>query len=292
MSTPLLLRPHYVPKPWGGRRLETVLGRTGLPAGPVGESWEVGAIEEWDGVVEGGPHDGLTLGDVWGGAFPLLVKVLDAREDLSIQVHPDGRDGIPAKEEAWIALGDGGAVAVGTVEGDALPAPGAWIDRLDLRTLAAASGERAPSLIHVPPGTVHAILAGALVWEVQTPVAVTWRLDDHGRVGLDGRPRDLHLETARSLLARGSEPAGLVSADGRRLAGRRLALEAHPPGDWEAAGGHLVLFAPEGGSLEVAGRSPFAVPPGRTVVLPPQVRVARSSGWMFAASPAQVDGGA
>jgi hypothetical protein len=199
---------------------------------------------------------------------------------------------VPAKEEAWVALADGGEVAVGTVRDDALPDPGAWLDRLGRTALKGATGDRAPSLLHVPPGTVHAILAGALVWEVQTPVQVTWRLDDHGRLGLDGRPRALHLETARTLLARGGEPAGRLSADGRRLDGLRLVLETHPPGRWEAAGGHLVLFAPAGATLEAGGGEPFPVPAGRTVVLPLRVEAVRSSGWLFAASPAHLDGDA
>ena len=286
VSAPLLLRPHYVAKPWGGRRLATVLRRTDLPEGPVGESWEAGTLDEWEAVVEGGPHDRARLRDVWGGDFPLLIKVIDAHEHLSVQVHPDGRDGVGAKEEAWVALADEGAVAVGTISDDPLPAPGAWLERLERRALVAAAGDRAPSVIHVPPGTVHAILADALVWEVQTPVQVTWRLDDHGRVGLDGAPRALHLETARAVLARGSEPLGRLSEDGRRLAGRRLAVEARPPGHWPAAGGHLVLFASCGVDLDLPGEERFAVPPGRTVVLPPDVRSARSDGWMFAASPA------
>ena len=290
VPTPLLLRPHYVAKPWGGRRLATLLGRTDLPDGPVGESWEVGSIDAWDAVVDGGPYDGRGLAEVWGGPFPLLVKVLDAREHLSVQVHPDGLDGVAAKEEAWIALADGGAVATGTVRTATPPAPGAWLARLARRDLVGATRDRAPSLIHVPPGTVHAILAGALVWEVQTPVQVTWRLDDHGRVGLDGRPRALHHEAARAVLARGSEPVGTLSADGRRLAGRRLALEVHPAGCWEAAGAHLVLFAPRGAELDLAPGVRFAVPPGRTVVLPTGVRAVRSDGWMFGASPAGFDG--
>lgn len=288
-SLPLLLRPHYVAKPWGGRRLALELGRTDLPPGPVGESWEVGTLDAWDALVDGGPLDGRSLREVWGGPFPLLVKVLDAQEHLSVQVHPDGGDGVGAKEEAWVALADGGEVAVGTVRGPDLPAAGAWLERLERRSLAAAHSDAAPTVIHVPPGTVHAILAGALVWEVQTPVPLTWRLDDHGRVGLDGRPRALHLETARPLLARGSEPVGRFSAGGRRLDGRRLAVEVHPPGRWPGAGGHLVLFAPEGATLEPAAGGAFEVPAGRTVVLPSDVRGARSDGWLFAASPAQVD---
>lgn len=286
---PFLVRPRYVVKPWGGRRLETVLGRGDLPPGPVGESWEVGDFDEWTALIEGGPFDGRSLRAAWGAPFPLFVKVIDAREDLSVQVHPDGRDGSPAKEEAWAALADGGAVAVGTVEVGRLPRPGQWLGSLDVSALRAPQGSRPPSIVHVPPGTVHAILAGALVWEIQTPVNVTWRLDDHGRLGLDGRPRRLHLEEATAVLARGSEAVARLSVDGRALRGRRIALFSHPPGTWAGTPGCVAFFS-RGGDLDWVGpdggRGSLEVPPGRTVVLTPGVRCARSDGWMLAAGPA------
>ena len=118
---------------------------------------------------------------------------------------------------------------------------------------------------------------------------VTWRLDDHGRVGLDGRPRDLHLDTARPLLARGGEGLGRLTADGRRLDGTRIALETHPPGRWKGAGGHLVLFAPAGAELTLGDGSQVTLPPARTAILPPDARASTSTGWQLAASPAEFD---
>ena len=80
---PLLLRPHYVAKPWGGRALEETLGRTDLPAGPIGESWEAYDLTAADGtrrcsVVDGGPYDGQRLPEVLGAPLPVLLKILES----------------------------------------------------------------------------------------------------------------------------------------------------------------------------------------------------------------------
>jgi mannose-6-phosphate isomerase len=277
----LLVTPHYVAKPWGGRRLESVLRRADLPAGPVGESWEIADTAEVTTRVEGGALDGRALGDVFGAPFPLLVKVIDAREDLSVQVHPDGRDGPAAKEEAWVALADGGAVAVGLNAHASANAP--WLERLERRTLAAA-GARPPSLVHVPAGTVHAILAGSLVWEVQTPVDVTWRLDDYGRAGLDGRPRALHRQEAAAVLARGAEAPGRTDPAGRSVAGIRFRVDLFPPGT-APRGTACVAYFPAGGTVEGrAAEDSVAVPAGRSAVLTESAQQLRSTGWIFTAS--------
>lgn len=280
-----LVRPHYVGKPWGGRRLATDLGRRDLPEGPVGESWEVCDTDEQQSRVEGGPHDGRPLREVLGAPFPLLIKVLDAREDLSVQVHPDGRDGVPAKEEAWVALQEGGRVAAGLRPGArAADAATPWLERLVVRDLhgPGAGPGQPPTLVHVPAGTVHAVLAGSLVWEVQTPVDVTWRLDDHGRVGLDGRPRPLHLAEAAAVLARGPEGPGYVGTDGRCLVGHRFRVDLAPPGLTRRAA--QVAFLPAGGHVSGArGATRVEVPPGRSVVLLPAAHAVHSPGWMLLA---------
>jgi mannose-6-phosphate isomerase len=275
----LRLAPHYVPKPWGGRRLASELARTDLPPGPVGESWEIADTPEVRTRVAGGPLDGRTLSEVFGAPFPLLVKVIDAREDLSVQVHPDGRDGPGAKEEAWVALADGGAVAVGVKPRADAQAP--WLERLERRTLA-GPGARAPTLVHVPAGTVHAILAGCLVWEVQTPVDVTWRLDDYGRAGLDGQPRALHHREAAAVLARGPEAPGRVEREGRSLVGARFRVDLHPPGTAPRAAACAAFFVAGGG---VTGRGPrMAVPAGCSVVLTDAAETLASDGWILTAS--------
>jgi mannose-6-phosphate isomerase len=248
----------------------------------VGESFEVADLEEACSVVASGPEAGKTLREVHGAPFPLLVKVLDAREPLSVQVHPDGRDGTPRKEEASVALADGGEVALGRVDG-AVPAPGRWLPLLTRRSLVAGSpdGRRPPTMVHVPPGTVHAILPAALVWEVQTPVDVTWRLDDHGRTDERGRARALHLAEARAILARGPEAPARVSRDGLSLEGTAFTLRAWPPGGAEGVRA-LVAFLPAGGTVRAAGGT-LDVPRARTVVLPPQPVDIASAGWVLTA---------
>ena len=244
----------------------------------MGESWEASDLDTARSLVDGGPLDGAPLRAAYGRPFPLLLKVIDAREDLSVQVHPDGRDGPPAKEEAWAALAAGGAVAAGHVR-EPLPTSGAWLARMERRILAADP----PTLVHVPPGTVHAILAGSLLFEVQTPVDVTWRLDDYGRPGLDGQPRPLHLREAAAVLARGPEAGGRVENGGRRIQGKRLWLEARPPG---RASGDLACaaFLLAGGKAtwsEGGASRNLDVPPGRTVILSgPGVGI-ESRGWML-----------
>ncbi|MHC5010776.1 MAG: type I phosphomannose isomerase catalytic subunit [Planctomycetota bacterium] len=273
----LLTRPVYLLKPWGGRRMETELGRDDLPEGPVGESWDVSDLPEAETLVDGGPHDGRRLPDVLGRPFPLLVKVLDAHVDLSVQVHPDGEDGIEPKEECWVGLADGGHVATGRLDGGALPGPGEWLSRLERTPI---RGDP-PSVVHVPPGTIHAILTGALVWEVQTPVDVTWRLDDYGRAGLDGKPRPLHLDEAASVLARGPAFEGRFDPDRRCVAGRWFRVWTHPAGRWGAVPG-CVAFLRGGGRLDGPAGA-FEVPPGRSVVLTPGVLHAESDDWMLSA---------
>ncbi len=280
-----LTRPLYLGKPWGGRRLEAELGRSDVPPGPIGEAWEASSLSGALTLVEGGPRAGETLEAVLGAPFPLLIKVLDAREDLSVQVHPDGRGGPAAKEEAWVALGEGGAVAVAT--GPVAPPadPAGWLGALPRTPLRGprAVPPRAPSLVHVPAGSVHAILAGSLVWEVQTPVDLTWRLYDHGRLGLDGRPRALHTAEAAGVLGRGPEGLPGVAPDGLRLSGRRFGLRLEPPGA-HRLGGALALFATAPARVTgPASTLPFDVPRGRTAVLSHQALAVESGGWVLLA---------
>ncbi len=281
---PLLLRPHYVEKPWGGRRMQTELARQDVPDGLVGESWDIVDTEDVQSLVDGGPHDGKPLREAYGRPFPLLVKVLDAQENLSVQLHPDGQDGGPAKEEVWVALAEGGRVATGDCVGTTPPRH--WLGHLETRPLRAGSadGRTPPTMVHVPPGTVHAILAGSLVWEVQNPVDVTWRLDDYERTDADGRARDLHIEQSRALLARGPEAEAQLTADGSRVEGRRVVVRLLPPG---RAPTHeaLVAFCSAAGTLHWGGAGTpgeaFEIPAGRSVVLPEGPCAVESTGWVL-----------
>ncbi len=203
--------PYYQPVPWGGRRLEIDFARQ-LPAGPVGESWELVELPERHSAAVGGPHAGKKLGELWRsgalggsakGPFPFLLKWIDARESLSVQVHPD--------ESACARLGKGNPKTEAWYVVHADPKASLLIGHypgLDAASLkqAATGGTLHKWLYDTQPhsgdifllqaGTIHAIGAGFLLLEVQQPSDTTFRLYDWGRVGADGKARQLHLEEA------------------------------------------------------------------------------------------------
>lgn len=212
---PLLFTPVYKSFLWGGSRLAEIYGRQGTPD-VCAESWELSDREEGMSVVRNGPLAGRTLASlvldvgrpVLGakapatGRFPLLVKLIDARQRLSVQVHPDDdtacRHGGEPKTEAWVML-DGTP--------DACVYCG-WREPMTearFRSLI-AEGEVAHALgridakpgtaVFVPGGRVHAIGEGCLILEVQQNSNTTYRVDDWNRVDDDGRPRELHIEQA------------------------------------------------------------------------------------------------
>ena len=221
MSAPLdsfiRFEPIYQTRVWGGRLLAERFGRD-LPdlELPFGESWEISAREEADSRILGGSLDGRRLTELWAdpglrralfgeGApeadrFPLLFKILDARDTLSIQVHPPASvaaalGGEPKTEVWYIADAAAGAMLyVGVKEG---------IDEARFRE-ALASGE-AESCVHsvpvskgqhlaIPSGRLHAIGAGLLIYEIQQNSDTTYRVYDWNRPGIDGKPRELHVE--------------------------------------------------------------------------------------------------
>ncbi len=206
---PLLMKPVFDPRPWGGRRFETLFGRL-LPDGPVGESWEISAVTGKVSRIEGGPLDGMTLDAVlerWPVAtmgrlakkeFPLLVKFVDAAENLSVQVHPDDdtaqrlENQPRGKTEAWIVLDPGKSSEVihGLADGTTREAMQRAADLPAIEPLLRRSVIDKGSVIPVTAGTVHAILAGTLLCEIQQSSDITYRLYDWGR-----KPRrELHVD--------------------------------------------------------------------------------------------------
>jgi mannose-6-phosphate isomerase len=212
-QTPLVFRPVYKEYIWGGDRIPTVFGRTGTPR-VCAESWEISAHPDGASVVASGPFAGQTLGELaatFGAAltgiqapdpkrFPLLFKLIDARDRLSVQVHPNNANaaltrGEP-KTEMWFVLGctPGASLYAGLAEGvtqDALRAAlVAGTAESQLVRLPVEPGEA----LFIPGGLVHAIGSGCLIYEVQQNSNTTYRLFDWNRVGTDGKPRALHLD--------------------------------------------------------------------------------------------------
>ncbi|MFZ9747220.1 MAG: type I phosphomannose isomerase catalytic subunit [Opitutaceae bacterium] len=283
MPTPPLLRfaPLYQERVWGGRALATALGRT-LPSGdrPIGESWELVDRPEAQSLVVGGPWAGQSLrtvlaadpagmmGPGWAAArpFPILVKWLDCRERLSLQVHPPAAvagelRGEPKTENWYLAACEPGAhLIVGLRRGVTREAFAAALAAGTLEACVHRFPVAAGDSILVRSGQLHAIDGGNLILEIQQNSDTTYRVYDWGRVGLDGRPRQLHVEESlRSILwddfepqPRRAAPGSAVLADAPEFRLRRVVLA---PGESLrlAAGEQPRILSGVAGRLEGAG---------------------------------------
>jgi mannose-6-phosphate isomerase len=297
---PLLFEPRFKERVWGGRMLETLYGKP-LPAGvPIGESWEISDRPGDESVIANGSLAGQTLhqlmtscgGDVLGAAapaagdrFPVLCKILDAREVLSVQVHPPERAahlGEPKTEMWYIAAADPGAeLYVGLRRG---------VTRQDFEEKI-ATGEvadclqrlpvRAGDSMFLPSGRVHAIGAGLVIYEIQQNSDTTFRVFDWNRPGLDGRPRELHVSESLAsidfgdveppLAPRQSQPSGVFST--RPLARHAtftvdLLAAAQSGARALPAGGFHILAAVEGDLGVSGGGQHVVLRPGQFCLVP------------------------
>jgi len=296
MREVLQFQPIYQERVWGGRRLESLLGRP-LPAGPpIGESWEIVDRPDAQSRVAAGRYAGRTLREViaahapevmgpgWDPAasFPLLVKWLDCSERLSLQVHPPAEvapelGGEPKTENWYIAHSvPGASLYVGLKPATSRAA--------FERALAAGTAEdlvnKVPvtsgDSILVHSGQVHAIDAGNLILEIQQNSDTTYRLYDWGRVGLDGKPRRLHVDESLRSIRWNEEPPALVRAaptSGTIAACDEFAIRRMVLGRGEslrfAAGGQPRLLSVAAGGVRLAGEGePTVLGMGANALLP------------------------
>jgi mannose-6-phosphate isomerase len=234
MTSLLRFEPIYQERVWGGRALQSFLGRKLPNAGPIGESWELVDRPEAQSRVMAGQWAGKSLrellelqassvmGPAWpkNRPFPILVKWLDCRERLSLQVHPPASiaaklGGEPKTENWYIARAEPGAAVLAGLK------PG--VDAARFR--AALKDNSAEALVHRLPtqggdsllihsGVVHAIDGGNVILEIQQNSDTTYRVYDWGRVGLDGKPRAMHVEQSMaSLEANTAAPPTLVRSN-------------------------------------------------------------------------------
>lgn len=231
---PFILEPAYKDYIWGGSRIPTLFNRN-QPAGIYAESWELSDRLEGMCHVTNGSLKGQSLSTLVtrlgakllgrgakSTSFPLLVKLIDAKERLSIQVHPDDESaarGIgEAKTEAWHILDAPAGAQVfaglkpGVTEASFLAAQKAKRLEATLQTVPVTAGDT----IFIPGGRVHAICEGLLILEVQQNSNTTYRVDDWGRVDKSGKPRELHLEQALKVI-RWSDPAPVKTVPRRTL---------------------------------------------------------------------------
>lgn len=254
MNDILRLKPLYQERVWGGRALETALGRELPGTRPIGEAWEIVDRPEAQSVIASGRHAGKTLreiiaahpSDVMGPAwdkdrpFPILVKWLDCRERLSLQVHPPASvapqlKGEPKTETWFIADTQPGAgLLVGLKKGVTREQFEKALKENALEPLVHRFPVAEGDSILVRSGQIHAIDAGNLILEIQQNSDTTYRVYDWGRVGLDGKPRQLHVkESLASIKWDDFEPAPVraaptsgVIADCDEFRIRRVVLDA------------------------------------------------------------------
>lgn len=222
MLYPLLFETSLFPIVWGGHRLREIKG---LPQAdePVGESWEVSAVPGKESVVANGNHVGKNLAQLVGeygeellgkyvhekfnGEFPMLVKFIDAESDLSIQVHPNNeqaseRHGSMGKTEMWYVVDakPGTYLYAGFAKSITPEEYCCKVEDGTICEVLAKHNISAGDAFFIPAGRVHAICGGALIAEVQQSSDITYRIYDYGRMGMDGKPRELHTELAKDVM--------------------------------------------------------------------------------------------
>lgn len=209
MNEPLFLEGVFKEKIWGGSKLESQFGYT-IPSNRTGELWAISAHKNGPSTVSNGTYKGQTLDELWQSnpelfghsderEFPLLTKIIDAEDDLSVQVHPDDtygmkKEGELGKTECWFILSadEGSEIVYGhhaqtKDELEEMITQGDW-DNL-LRRIPVKAGD----FFYVPSGTIHAIGSGIMILETQQSSDTTYRVYDYDRVQDDGTLRDLHI---------------------------------------------------------------------------------------------------
>jgi mannose-6-phosphate isomerase len=297
-TAPLVLAPKMATAIWGGDALVKTYGKSGDPAALLGESWEC-----WDdNAVAAGPHAGETLAvlraelgrELTGPAdpaarFPVLTKIIDAREALSVQVHPDDAyaqrvEHQPVgKTECWyiLAAEPGAELVLGwthdtdRAEYERRVADGTLGDIL--RRVPVAPGDA----FYLPAGTLHAIGAGIQLFETQQASDLTYRIFDWNRTGADGKPRELHVAKAADVLDFRATMPGAVTqlafADAEiertvAIADRRFAVErirVTRSGASLTTGSRPVAVTAMASALTlVAGETQTALRPWQTALVP------------------------
>jgi mannose-6-phosphate isomerase len=223
ISYPLKFKTIYKDKIWGGQKISTYLGKDFSPLPNCGETWEISGVKSDVSVVENGELAGQSLAALvseykgelvgetiytrFGNEFPLLVKFIDANDDLSIQVHPDDelarkRHNSFGKTEMWYVIqADEGATLISGFNEQVTEAT--YLQKLNSGTLNDILNKEkveAGDVFFLPAGRVHTIGKGLLIAEIQQTSDVTYRIYDFDRIDDKGNKRELHTEEALAAL--------------------------------------------------------------------------------------------
>ncbi|MBP2075956.1 mannose-6-phosphate isomerase, class I [Oceanobacillus polygoni] len=217
-NEPIFLQPVFQERIWGGQKLNTQFNYD-IPYEHTGEAWVVSAHPNGPSIIENGPLKGKTLADAWlehgelfnkrkdnDDAYPLLVKILDAADDLSVQVHPNDQfaqevENVPyGKTECWYVLNaeEGAELVLGHHATSREELEG-MIDRGEWDQLLRRVSVKAGDFVYVPSGTIHAIGKGIVILEIQQSSDITYRVYDYDRTDAAGNKRELHLERAKQV---------------------------------------------------------------------------------------------
>lgn len=212
MNEPIFLQPIFQERIWGGTKLRDLFGYD-IPNDHTGECWAVSAHPNGQSVVKNGPYQGMKLGELWTShpelfrssskVFPLLTKILDASDDLSVQVHPDDEyagkheNGELGKTECWyIVDAEPGAVIIYGHEAKTKEELVSMIENGEWDRFLTKVPVKPGDFFYVPSGTLHALGKGIVVLETQQSSDTTYRVYDYDRRDKDGNTRELHLEKA------------------------------------------------------------------------------------------------
>lgn len=288
---PLKLQPALHVKVWGGRKLAERLNKPLPTAEPYGESWELhDNVRVINGSLRGKSLAELTQkygaeligeGNDPADGFPLLAKFIDANDWLSIQVHPDDAqaqalEGEPrGKTEAWVVLDadQGAKLIIGVTPGSRRRQLADAIQQNRLEDLLLYTEVRTGDVLYIPANTVHALGPGILIYEIQQSSDITYRLYDWGRMGLDGRPRELHIGKGLQVsnldtLPRVQRPTGELLIDGQYFRAWRHEL-VKTEVELESEGRFQALTCIAGSLLvEAQGHKPIELALGDTGLIP------------------------
>ena len=301
---PVKLMPACKEAIWGGHRLKKEYGKES-ELSVIAETWEVSCHPQGESIVASGPRKGISLREylrllgpdsagkgLEGKEFPILVKLIDAADRLSVQVHPDDAyarrvEGQFGKNEMWYVVDcePGATLLLGLQESctreelEKAIRENTLVDRM--RAVPVQKGD----VYFIPAGTLHAIGKGILVAEIQQSSDVTYRVYDYGRLGQDGKPRQLHVEKALDVADSAARPvSGKAEGASRKITGGTVTRLKTSPwftvdkldlvGEMKAVCGpetfEAFLCLSGSGELSGAGET-LAMKQGETVFLPASI---------------------
>lgn len=218
---PIIFEPIYKEMVWGGEKLKQKYNRS-ITSKTVGESWDISCRPSEMGIVANGALKGLRFDDVINSDrkgflgeslcdvndFPLLVKIIDAQQNLSVQVHPGDlyaqqKENVPyGKTEMWYVLDadDDAYLIIGLKEGVTKESFAEAIKNNTVEQCLNKLSVKNGDVILIRSGLVHAITAGVMVAEIQQNSDITYRIYDYNRPGIDGKPRQLHIEQSLDVI--------------------------------------------------------------------------------------------